>query len=95
MASRLIEEFQAVIDKLHGEGHILATRLENVLADLKAHFLKDKAHDEAEVAADIAQIKTDVAPVVAEVKADAVQVATEVKGQVEANLAEAADVLKK
>lgn len=95
MAAGIVAELQAVKDKLESEGHILATRLGNALEGLKAHFLKDKAHDEAEVKADVAQVEKDAAPVVSEVKADAEQVATEVKGQVEANLAEAADVLKK
>ena len=90
--NQIVAEIQAVIDRLHSEGHAVATKLENALHDLKAHFTKDAATDLAEAKADAEQVKTDAAPVAAEVKADAEKVATEVKGQLEAGLAEAEDV---
>jgi hypothetical protein len=93
--NQIVEEIQAVVDRLHSEGHTVATRLENALHGLKKHLTKDKAVDVAEVEADVKQIETDAAPVEAEIKADTAQMAAKVKGQVEADLAEATDVVKK
>lgn len=99
MTSRIVDEIQAVIDKLHSEGHTVATRLENALQELKAHFTKDEAVVSAEVKTDVAQVATDAKPVVEEAKADAKKVAAEVRSdvqaEVEAGLAEAEDLVKK
>lgn len=92
--NQIVAEIQAVIDRLHSEGHAVATKLENALHELKAHFTKDVTADVAEVEADVEQVKEDAVPVVAEAKADAEKVAAEVKGQLEAGLAEAEDVAK-
>lgn len=93
--SKIVDEIQAVVDRLHSEGNVIATKLENALHELKSHFTKETTTVAAEVKADVAQVETDVAPVVAEAKADAEKVATEVKTDVEANLAEVEDLVKK
>lgn len=94
--NKILDEIQHVIDRLHSEGHTVATRLENALLALKGKLAEAEkvAVTEAEaltgeVVADVAKDAADAAPVVAEAK----QQLEEVKGQVEKDLKETADTV--
>lgn len=89
-----ITEIQAVIDRLQQEGHVVATRLENALKEIKAHFVKDESALATEVEADVAQVETDAEPVVAEAEADVKTVAAEVVGDAKAEAQAAVADLK-
>lgn len=99
MTARIVEEIQAVVDRLHAEGHTVATRLENALGRLKDHFKHDSEKVVAEVKTDVEHVAAEEKPIEAEVKADATAVVAEVKAdaaatavEVEKNLAEPGDV---
>lgn len=86
MASAIITEIQAVVDRLQQEGHTVATRLENALHELESFFTKDASDVVAEVKADADQVKSDAAPLVAEVAADGKKVASDAEAEVQADL---------
>lgn len=92
MTNHIIAEIQAVVDRLHGMGHVEATRLENALRALEAHFKHDAGTVKAEAEADAKKVEADAKPVEAEVKADAAKLAGDAKATIESDLAEAADL---
>jgi hypothetical protein len=82
-----ITEIQAIVDTLQQEGHTIATRLENALKDIVAHFTKDASALGGEAAADVAKIEADAAPVEAEAVADVKTIAAEAKADATAEVA--------
>lgn len=95
MLDHIIEEIQHVVDKLHQEGHVIATRLENALGHLVGHVKDDSAKVADEVKTEVEHVVEEEKPVVEEVKAEAAAVADEIKTVVEKDLAEAVDVATK
>jgi hypothetical protein len=85
--SKIVDEIQAVVDRLQQEGHTVATRLENALLDLKKHFTKDATVLGGEAAADVAKVEGDAKPVVEEAKADAKDLAAQAKADAQADMA--------
>lgn len=85
--SKIVDEIQAVVDRLQQEGHTVATRLENALKDLVKHFEKDKKVLSAEAEADAVKVESDAKPVVKEAEADAKTLAAQAKADAEADMA--------
>lgn len=64
-------EIEAVVDRLHSEGHVIAVRLENALKGLKDHLLHIEKTVEEETAPVVEAVKSEVPQVVEEVKTEA------------------------
>ena len=96
--NNVLADIQAVVDKLQSEGHTVATKLENALKALLAHFKSAETVAQEKATEIVEEAQSDAKALVEEAKpvvADAVAKGVTVASEVVKDVAEVKDAAKK